>query len=97
MSVSYLSVLLQNLRGDPGISLNKLEQRIFCDFASRRCEIHQGFEAGIGFAENGVSETGHHLAGFEGFPEKVFDVSVAVGTSELGFHSQDISKCVLSC
>lgn len=80
------AMLLEHLRRDFGIALHEVEDGVVCDFRSGGGEVHEGFEAGVWFAEDGVAVAGNDLAGFEGAPEIIFDGGVGEGGADVGLH-----------
>ncbi len=80
------AMLLKHLRRDFGIALHELEDGVACNFWSGRGKVHEGFEAGVWFAEDGVAVAGDDLAGFEGAPEVVFNGGVGEGGADVGLH-----------
>ena len=81
-----LPMLGQHTGCDFAVALDQLEDGIFCDLRAGRGEGHEGFEAGVGFAEDGVAVAGDYLAGFEGGPEVGFYVGVGEGGADVGLH-----------
>ena len=84
--VLRLAVLLQYAWRDFAVALHELEDGVFGDFGAGGGELHEGFEARVGFAQHGVSVAGDYLAGFQGGPEVVFYVGVAEGCADVGLH-----------
>ena len=82
-------MLRQHPGGDFTITFDQLEDGIFGDFGAGRGKGHEGFEAGVWFAEDGVAVAGDYLAGFEGGPEVGFYVGVGEGGADVGLHSED--------
>lgn len=78
-----LPMLRQHPGGDFAVALHELEDGIFCDFGAGGGEGHEGFEAGVGFAEDGVAVAGDYLAGFEGGPEVGFYGGVGEGGADV--------------
>lgn len=81
-----LPVFRQHPGRDLGVALHELEEWVLGDFGAGRGEGHEGGEAGVGFAEDGVAVAGDHLAGLEGGPEVGFYVGVGGGGADVGLH-----------
>lgn len=81
-----LPMLGQHTGRDFAVALDELEDGIFGDFGAGRGKGHEGFETGVGFAEDGVPVAGDYLAGFEGGPEVGFYVGVGEGGADVGLH-----------
>ena len=79
-------MLRQHPRRDLAVAFHELEDGIFRDLGAGGGEGHEGFEAGVGFAEDGVAVAGNYLAGFEGGPEVGFYVGVGEGGADVGLH-----------
>lgn len=86
IGVLGLPMLLEHLGRDFGIPLYELEDGVAGDFGSGGGEVHEGFEARVWFAEDGVAVAGDDLAGFERAPEVVFDGGVGEGGADVGLH-----------
>ena len=82
-------MLLEHFRGNLAIALDELEDRVLGDLGARAGKVHEGFEAGIGAAQDGVAVAGDDLAGSESRPEVVADGSVGEGGADVGLHFED--------
>ena len=60
------AVFRQHPRCDLAVAFREPEERVFGDFGAGGGELHEGGEAGVGFAEDGVAVAWDHLAGLEG-------------------------------
>ena len=92
-----LAVLLEHAGRDLRVALDELEDRVGGDLGAGGGEVHEGFEAGVRAAQDGVAVAGHDLAGFEGAPEVVFDGGVGEGGADVGLHFEDPAEDFLSC
>lgn len=60
--VFRLAMLHEHLRRNLTVPSHELEERVSGDFGPGGGEEHEGFEAGVGFAEDGVAVAGDDLA-----------------------------------
>ena len=95
--VFRLTVFRQHARGDFAGALHELEDGILGDFGAGGGECHEGLEAGVGFAQDGVAVAGDYLIGFQGGPEVLFDGVVCEGGADVGLHFQDPAEDFLCC
>lgn len=79
-------MLGQHARSDFRVLLDELVDRVAGDFRFGGGEVHEGFEAGVGFAEDAVAVTRDDLAGFESVPDVIFDFLVGEVVADLGLH-----------
>ena len=84
-----LAVLGQHARRDLGVALDELEDGVGGDFGAGGGELHEGGEAGVRVAEDGVAVAGDHAAGFEGAPEVGFYGGGGDGGADFGLHLED--------
>ena len=89
VGVLGLAVLLEHFRSDAAVLLDELEDGVFCNLRTGGGVVHESFEAGIRFAQNGVTVAGDDAAGFEGAPEIVVDVLLCVAGRNRLFHLYD--------
>lgn len=94
--VLRLAVLLQNIGGNLRVLLHELEDRVLGDLWSRGGVVHEGLEAGIGLAQDGVAVAWHDSAGLERRPKVVRDVLVREAGPDVLLHLQDPSEDFLS-
>jgi hypothetical protein len=91
-----LPVFLQHLRCNLGVLLDELEDRIFRDLGTGRGIVHECFEAGIGFTEDGMAVAGDDATGFEGRPKVVGYVFVGEFGANVFLHLKDPAEDFLS-
>jgi hypothetical protein len=96
VGVLGLAVLLEDLRGDAAVLLDELEDGVVGDLGTRGGVVHEGFEAGIGLAQDGVAVAGDDAAGVESGPEIVVDVLLGVVGGDGFLHLDDPSENLLS-
>ena len=95
--VLRLAVFPQYAWRDVAGTLHELEDGILGDFGAGGGEFHEGLEAGVGFAQDGVSVAGDYLVGIQGRPEVLFDGVVGEGGADVGLHFQDPAEDFLCC
>lgn len=85
-------MLLEHFRRDIGVLLHQLEDGVGGDFGAGAGKGHEGCEARVGAAEDGVAVAGDDLAGFQGGPEVVADGVGGEGGADVGLHFEDPAK-----
>ena len=83
------TMLHEHTRSDFAVAFYELEDGIGGNFGTGGGELHEGFETGVGFAENGVAVAGDYAAGFEGGPEVGFYGGVGEGSADMGLHLEN--------
>ena len=86
VGVLRLAVFAEDGGRDGGVAPHELEDGVAGDFGAGGGEGHEGGEAGVRFAQDGVAVAGDHLAGFESRPEVFFDGGVGEGGADVGLH-----------
>ena len=81
-----LTVAGQHHGRDLAVALHEPEERVAGDFRAGGGEVHEGLEARVRFAEDGVAVAGYHLARVQGRPEVAFDGGVGEGGADLRLH-----------
>ena len=92
-----LSMLFQHLGRDLGVAFDELEDRVGSDFGAGGGVAHEGLEAGVRVAEDGVAVAGDDATGVEGGPEVVFDGGVGESGADVGLHLEDPAEDFLGC
>ena len=95
--VLRLAVFFQYIRRDFAVPLHELEDGVFGNFRAGRGKFHEGFEAGVGLSQDGVSIARNYLARLQGRPEVIFYGGVGEGGPDVGLHLEDPAKDFLGC
>lgn len=86
VGVLGLAVFLEDARGDVGVELDEAEEWVRGDGGAGGGEGHEGGEARVRVAQDGVAVAGDDLAGLEGGPEVGFYGGGGLGGADVGLH-----------
>lgn len=88
-TIIYLSMFRKNTRGDLGILLDQLEDRVGQDIRASGSKVHESLETRVRLAEDTMAVARDDTARLQGVPEVGTDVLVSELGSDLLLHGQD--------